>query len=260
MSTKPSPWLSVASILALMGGCSTAPSVPYWEDPAWQELLLNAIHKSVLYPTPISADTPPTGEGTAAFDVNAVGGKLANIQVTRSTGYQRLDEAIIQGLQKTNVPAMAATDAATSHHFELILKMEPDTDQFRGVLYDAVTEAIKLPDNAFIDNPEFIFVNATYLNGSFTNVGMQLPGASDALKQVFTEKFNTAHLPLPPSNLKDKTIDLSMNFCVTPRQDLCFHDDRDHWINVNGTLIRFRAPQGWVNAHGLSYIITPNDK
>jgi hypothetical protein len=244
--------------LVLVGGCSTEPSVPYWQDPDWQQVLLDAIHKNVVYPTPISADTPPIGEGTAAFDVS--GGKLTNVQLTRSTGYSRLDQAIISGLQKTTPPAVSGKYDSTEHHFELTLQMQPDTDQFRGVLYDAVTEVMKLPSSAIADHPEFIFVNATYLNGSFTNVEMQLPDASDELKRTFTEKFNSSHLPLPPSNLKDKTIDVSMNFCVTPREDLCFHDSRDHWVNVNGTLIRFRAPQSWVNAHGLSYIITPNDK
>jgi hypothetical protein len=240
----------------VLAACSATPSVPYWQDPHWQQALLDTVHKNVLYPTPISADTPPTGEGTAAFDV--LGGKLENIQLIKSTGYERLDQAIVQGLGKTIPPAMNGKDSAAGHRFELTLQMEPGIDQFRGILYDAVTEATKLPEEVFTDHPEFIFVNATYLNGSFTNVEIQLPGASTVLKRVFTDKFNSARLPLPSSNLKDKTIDVSMNFCVTPREEICFHDDRDHWVNVNGTLTRFRAPQSWVNAHGLTYIITPD--
>jgi hypothetical protein len=50
--------------------------------------------------------------------------------------------------------------------------MEPDADQLREALYYAVTSTLEVPKDAFTDRPEFVFINANYLNGKFGDVSM----------------------------------------------------------------------------------------
>lgn len=233
--------------------------MPYWEDATWQQSLTEAIHNNVVYPQPLSGDTLPTGEGAVEFDYSD--GKLININLVQSTGHRNLDEAIIQGIEKTT-PPKAIFQGNIAHHFSVPLVMEPDVDQLRMNIYDAIAHAMTLPKGVFANNPQFVYINANYLNGNLEDITAQGPGSSDPLPSAIVSRLGTAAMPLAPSNFKDKSVDLSVHFCVALQYQQCFSNSsnsREHWVNINGGLLRVgKKADDWSNGAGLSYVVTPD--
>jgi hypothetical protein len=186
-----------------------------------------------------SADARPTGEGVAGFDYQ--NNKLINVIIVRSTGYKKLDDAMVQGIQKVTPPSVGRDYSSTVHHFEVPILMQPDLDQFRMTLYDAIIANLKLSKEQFPDSPVVLAIKTDYLNGSLTNINMQKTSLLEELNNAVLDKLRNAHLPPPPSNFKDKSIEIDMHLCVSPDYHKCSKDVGNQWMGFSG----------------LSFVITP---
>ena len=235
-------WSLVAVVMSVISACASAPTGPYWEDPAWTQTLEDAIHGQVKYPAVFSADALPTGEGVAGFDYQ--NGQLVNVIVVRSTGYKKLDDAIVAGIQKATPPAVGRNYRSTVHHFEVPILMQPDLDQFRLSLYDAIIANLKLPKEVIPNTPVVLSIKSAYLNGALTNINMQKTSYLERLNNAVLDRLKNASLPPPPSNFKDKSIDIDMHLCVSLDYQTCRRDVGNQWMGFGG----------------LSFVITPEQQ
>ncbi|HEV7163972.1 MAG TPA: TonB C-terminal domain-containing protein [Gammaproteobacteria bacterium] len=227
------------SLLLMFAGCATAPTGPYWEDAKWTQALADAIHVKVTYPNNFSAEVLPTGEATVGFDYQE--NRLTNVVITRSTGHKVLDDAVVLGIQKVTPPSVGRDYSSTAHHFELSILMQPDIDQFRMTLYDAITSNLKFPKGLYPSTAVLVDIKANYLNGSLTNISMQRSSNFEDVDNAIIAKLGSASLPAPPSNFKDKPIEIDMSFCMALEYRFCTRNVGNQWLGFSG----------------LSFVITP---
>lgn len=229
------------AIAALVGmvGCATTPNGPYWEDAQWTQALAYAIHVKVTYPSDLTTEVLPTGEATVGFDYRD--SKLTNVAITKSTGYKQLDDAILLGIGKVTPPAVSRDYSSTAHHFELSIAMQPDIDQFRMTLYDAIIHNLKFPKERYPATAVVLGIKAEYLNGSLTSIAMVRPSDVVDVNDAIIDKLKNTSFPAPPANFKDKPIEIDLSLCMAAEYRFCQN-------NVGGQ---------WLGFSGLSFVITP---
>ena len=237
------------SLLAVLASCSTAPTVPYWDDSDWNSALDTAIRKNVVYPDPIVSgyvavqgynfygyptimDELPSGHGTVSFDYHD--GWLINAKMVASTGSSMLDDVIIKGVEKTKPPRVGGDYRSIFHHFEFTFDLKPSPDQLRTVIYSRIVDKMTLPKSEFPPQPVMIFIRANYLNGAFISLDLDQPDGYDTVVADILRMVKGASLPAAPAAFKDQTVRVDMRFCLSLGLKPCDFDKSSKWADFSG--------------------------
>src|SRR5215472_13994041 len=82
--------------------CASIPSGPYWEDQKWNEDLFNAVSSVLHYPQDVADQTITPQEASVQFTYT--NGHLENVELTKSTGSNALDAALVSEVESVKVP------------------------------------------------------------------------------------------------------------------------------------------------------------
>lgn len=219
-------------LLALMGGLAACTSTsatrdsgepvahfdpgkdPYWEDPRWDQKLLDTVQAVVHDPADPSDTSAPGLHATVKFTY--LQGILEYPEIVTGTGNADMDKLMLHQLAAVLAPQATGLRSDEPHEFVIDLDMPTPFESFQSSMYASIDDSKVYPREPIITGiAGNVTVDFDYLDGKATNIAITQSSKSKDLDKASIDAVTHANMPLPPAVYAGKTLHMKTLFCYT---------------------------------------------
>lgn len=187
---------------------------PYWENPAFERSLLDAVQSAVHDPVDAADMSTPGLHATVKFTY--LQGIIEYPQIVMSTNIPELDKLMLHQVAAVKAPPAMGLRSDEPHEFIIDLDMPTAFESFQSSIYAAIEDHKVYPKEPIIRG---ITGNTTvdfdYLDGKANDIKMTQSSNIKSLDQASLDAVVQADFPQSPPVYAGKSLHMNVVFCYT---------------------------------------------